>query len=244
MITQLNKFTESIENLMDSKFIFANKAISEVLKEITKLDILTDVIAKTLKSFTYSLEYERACIPVASNNDNPRGKLVLPMENNRLFTFVTCLLVEFDNGKRDPFQFFNEFFYNTNQQQSFNNFCKEVILPYKQAAEKIASSEGKDLSIINSASEFFISHIDINSSDTLELRSCADKLDSIRIRAIGVELEEFNALLNSFKNAIELKNARLIGLFWVACKYAYRFYRIQDNKIKDMTQLLEDKRII
>ena len=137
---QINNFFDKCDELMDCKFILADRKISELLKSIAVSDILYSFFEHILKSFDYnkakSLYFNYS--PDTSN----KKTLLFPEEPSKKLAFIFCILVDFDCKKLDLNNFLQEYFYEDGSYfESFYVFCNQLIKPMKSLIRQVFKNE-------------------------------------------------------------------------------------------------------
>ena len=89
---KFDNFYEAINNLMNSKLVFANSYISELLHSIADNDDIYNLIARCMINFDFIEQWQ---ISVSS------GRLVLPEEDMKKIAFIFCMLNNIDDKNLD-----------------------------------------------------------------------------------------------------------------------------------------------
>ena len=126
-LIKISEFINSVEGLINGKFILADIKISNLLNMIASNQALYNYIKKCLIDFSFEKELSRADVKNRFNN----GEFKLPGEKEKVVAFVFCLLVECDAKRMDFYGFINENFKATNNSSEYVNFSKTVLIPFK-----------------------------------------------------------------------------------------------------------------
>lgn len=218
-------FTDSINNLIDSKLILVDGNIATLLKSIAQLPPLTKCLADTLKTSSYVNEFSRARITWTRADGTTETKLKLPTDRNRLFAFVVCLLMEIDSGKRNLIEFLKEYYYDADSNISYMQFVSQVLKPFKRAGETILRSVDPDSlnaeELQRAEDYFFAERIYIG---TEVLRELLDRVEHIRssLNSVKFNNDDFRlecvTMTNALTNALHLKNPRILRIVWIGFK--------------------------
>jgi len=126
-LIKISEFINSVEGLINGKFILADIKISNLLNMIASNQALYNYIKQCLIDFSFEKELSRADVKNRFNN----GEFKLPSEKEKVVAFVFCLLVECDAKRMDFYGFINENFKSTNNTSEYVNFSKTVLIPFK-----------------------------------------------------------------------------------------------------------------
>lgn len=229
----LENFDKCIDTINSSSFIFFEKVISSLLKSVAATDFLTETITEELKSFSYSSEFDRARIPVKDKSGEIRSKLILPIEYGKCFTFITCLLLELDNGSRDPIGFLNEFFYAADTQQAFDLFRNEVLKAYSDCAHYIMASFCKNKPLddaVPSDSNVY----SLTKEDWYEVRELLMSLNTVKAKASPEAVIEFKVILQATVEAVEKQDMKNSGVLMLSLKHSMYYIKLPEKTIKEL----------
>jgi hypothetical protein len=116
-------FKKACGDVIDAKYILAEKKISVLLQTIARSRRLYDLFGACMQSFDFGAELLKAKTPTG---------LVLPAERKKQIAFVFCLLLSFDTNQTD-FKKFLHTFYGDEQSPNteFSDFAKAVMAPFR-----------------------------------------------------------------------------------------------------------------
>ena len=134
---ELAFFTSSVNRLIEGQLILVDKHIATVLKSVASSPTLCKALSNTLKTMSYATEFSRARVTWTSVEGVKESRLKLPVERNRMFAFVVCLLTEVDCGKRNIMDFLREYYNASDTDGSYARFASEVLKPFKSAGENL-----------------------------------------------------------------------------------------------------------
>ena len=127
MITDLSRFSYCIEQMANSKFIFAERKISNLLASITESENLYATMQYCLHNFDYELEFLKAKLQNEGDIE-----LILPIDEKRTVAFVFCLLCQFDQKTLNIAEFMVKYFSN-DVHEGYNLFCEKMLVPFENA---------------------------------------------------------------------------------------------------------------
>lgn len=141
---EVEYFLNKCDELMNSSFILAKSKLSELLKAITASETLTKLFTSVVSGFDY-IKAKKECFVSTTDGRTLKKMLVLPQFPTDKLAFIFCLLVDFDREKIR----FNDFlvtYFNCydDYARSFNNFCDQVIFPFRTLVRQafIPSADG------------------------------------------------------------------------------------------------------
>ncbi|MCL2860999.1 MAG: hypothetical protein FWE22_01105 [Firmicutes bacterium] len=123
--TLILEFDRACDNLILSKYILADKRISDLLKVIASSKKLYSLIKGVLRGFDFVEEYKLAT--------GRNGQFFLPKSRKKLISFVFCLLYYIDTNAIELSDFLKDNFASSNVNMEFSNFTSQVILPFRHA---------------------------------------------------------------------------------------------------------------
>ena len=241
---ELAKFVDSVNTLIEGKLILVDKHIASVLQCVANSPILRQALTDTLKTMTYATEFSRARVAWTRSDGVVEARLKLPADRNRMFTFVVCLLMEVDSGRRNILDFLKEYYNDANNDLSYARFANEVLKPFKSAGEYLLSSLDPDsvnVQYVEQAEKFFTAEkIYI---DTSVLKQLFAQMDAIRRILDGQNLSkseafEVSAASEYFVNALYLKNPKILAVAYLAYKNTVGRYSATVEHVKVIVQLL------
>lgn len=244
-------FVQRSNTLIECKLILADKAITGVLKFIASCPPLLQCAKSSLEEYTYAQEFVRCRSVVTLPDKSAITRLKPPPTPARIFSFVLCLLTEFDTNKRSLTDFLNDFYPMENPNDSYSAFADQFLRPFKHAGESILSSadpESFNYKQEEIAEKYFNQeHIYISSAASQALLTLIDKL---RVRLdyesffSQQEKQDCFEILFALERALQLKNPKLIRLIWIGFKNTLTRQRIAEPYIKAIYALLVENNLI
>ncbi len=133
----IQNFNDRMSDLVNSKFIVAEKKISEVLISISDSILLFELFKHASDGFDYAIA-KGVCF---AHDSQQNGYFKLPKNDGDVLAFGLALLSEIDSGEIDIIKLCEEFFPSPEgKQRSYSLFATQFLIPFQQTALKIASA--------------------------------------------------------------------------------------------------------
>ena len=128
----LAKFKEKTDALVNSKYLFAEREISEVLKVIAGSRMLYELFEYVTEGFDYET-FKSVCFS--------KGNAVkLPKKDEDLLALCFLLLVEIDGGRISLDELCDEYFSSGGSAQGkYSQFVLAVVIPFSITTEKVVN---------------------------------------------------------------------------------------------------------
>ncbi|MEG1528575.1 MAG: hypothetical protein RR248_05795 [Clostridia bacterium] len=247
----IKDFVYRANDLIQSKMILADKAITNMLRCIADIKPLLDCAMQSLADTTYAVEFLRAKESVVLPDGTKHNKIKPPINPIRLFAFVVCLLTEFDSARRNLSDFLNEYYANEDVNISYSQFATQFLKPFKKAGEDILNSTNPDtlnLEEQDIATKYFeVENIYINTTALIEMTQQLDRLSQkLNTETYFCQQDKQDCLeiTLSLKNALLCKNPKLIKLMWIAFKNTLCIVKSSEAYIKKVNVLLIESNLI
>ena len=240
---ELAYFTSSVNRLIDGQLILVDKHIAAVLKSVARSKTLCRILSNTLKNMSYATEFSRARVTWTSVDGVKESRLKLPLDRNRQFAFVVCLLTEVDCGKRNFLDFLREYYNAGDNDANYARFASEVLKPFKSAGENFLREVDPDslnAEFLAQAEQYFSSEKMYIETNTLA--DIFSLMEEVRIMLIeqrldANELAEVALASEYLVNALYLKNPKIIKISYIAYKNTVKGYAIVADKLAQIIQL-------
>jgi len=236
----LGEFEFTVAELMNTKYILADKKISAVLKVIAKSKKLYSVIEACMKGFDFKQEFDMA---KAATANSEIFALNIPNEPKKQIAFVFCLLLSFDTNQTDLKKFLSAFYHNSlGMSYEFNDFCNSAIKPFY---ENLVSAYNGDLSVApilqnlpaspKSGTEIDPAVLSLLQSKVIQLIEIISKSPNISVK----EKEELLLVAEAFYGAISLGVKKTVKTMYISLRNAILCTSIADA-LKDFSNELDD----
>lgn len=242
---ELAFFTSSVNRLIEGQLILVDKHIATVLKSVAKSPTLCRVLTNTLKNMSYATEFSRARVSWTSVDGVKESKLKLPVDRNRQFAFVVCLLTEVDCGKRNFLDFLREYYNAGDNDSSYARFAAEVLKPFKSAGENFlreVDPDSLDAEYVAQAEQYFATEkMYVETNKLADIFALMEEVRLILIdqRLDADELAEVALTSEYLVNALYLKNRKIIKICFIAYKNAVKGYAVVADKLGQIIKLFE-----
>lgn len=114
-------------DFIDSKILFVDRKIEQILEAIAQSDDVYALIADCLEVFNKDKEFERAFL--VSNSG--KGAFNLPKDEAKIIAFVFCLLADINSNKINFDELIGKFFVNSEGKKDYHMFMNMVIVPFR-----------------------------------------------------------------------------------------------------------------
>lgn len=242
---ELANFTSSVNRLIEGQLILVDKHIATVLQSVAKSPTLCRVLSNTLKNMSYATEFSRARVTWTSVDGVKESRLKLPVDRNRQFSFVVCLLTEVDCGKRNFLDFLREYYNAGDNDANYARFASEVLRPFKSAGENFLREVDPDslnAEFFAQAEQYFSSEKMYVQTDTLaDIFALMEEIRLILIdqRLHPDEVAEVALTSEYLVNALYLKNPKIIRICYIAYKNAVKNYPVVSDKLAEIVKLFK-----
>jgi hypothetical protein len=256
----LISFTKLVDELINSRYLFANSKIFEIITAINSSKLLSDVF----NYFTDKYDFETALVNAfVIENDNKT--FILPDMNTDVLAFVYSLLREINYKNLQLTDLLDYFDASKNYELAYQKFAKIVLLPFKSyvyqiGMQMINSTQTKEEANLNKncVSEEPI-NVDVqkvnveDDSDTLNIENSLKRLvrlldlDRLAVRdsrLSSADVQELMYLINIFEEKVKEGDSEKISLIYLAYVYAVRPFKKLKTNIKAITEILMEQKII
>ena len=252
----LNDFSDVLDTLINSKYLFAGARILDVLKGINSSKILSDMFEYFADGFDFEGVLSAALV------DDENGKsFVLPEKNTDAITLVYLLLKEINNKNAQLADLLDYFDSDKNYEIAYKNFSSSVLIPFRdltlEIGHQIIGKTASEFKEIKETEEEVVEVKEIkqekietskpklfNNNTTLIRLLDLDRLSIIQSRQKEEEKEELLYVLNVFTSEIKDGDSSKIKLSYLAYYYALKPYRKIQTNLKEITEILMEEKII
>lgn len=118
----LNKFLNSLDELLNSKFILSSSCISELLHSIADYDEVYNLIAQCMINFDFIEEWQSAI---------SGGRIEFPQDKSKRIAFIFCMLNNIDDKNLDLNKILEHYFSYDLEVKPYDLFKHEVVQTFK-----------------------------------------------------------------------------------------------------------------
>lgn len=258
----LNNFINLLDELIQSRYLFANSKIFDVITHINSSKLLS----QTFSYFTEGYDFKTALVE-AFNDLDGKKYFELPVKNTEVLAFVYSLLREINYKNLQLTDLLDYFDSTKNYENAFKNFANAVLVPFKSyvyqiGVQMINVTQTGEESLINANSieeeplnQSVIEKTVIskagdnatafeNSLATIIRLLDLDRLAVQESRLSSSDTHELMYLLDLFEEKIREKDKEKIRLIYLAYVYAVRPFKKLKCNIKRITEIMMEEKII
>lgn len=230
--SDLHNFCAKCDAICQSKLILADRKISNLLKTIAGSQDFCRFLEKCLTGYNYKAEFLKARSP----HKEKEGKFVLRLpKGESLVAFVFCLLCEFENKERDLTEFLIEYYgFDDLFGDGYANFCREVIMPFKDAVLKLCSP-AEDDSLVKAEVELAPDTLEISREHFLQInklyRELARNINK-EGRLDSEQRKDYLKVADTFLAACERGDRALVEALLLSLKYMCAGYKFLNAKVR------------
>lgn len=134
-------FSAQCDEFIGSKLIMSNQKIRMLLRCMAYYDELKKLAYDCRFNFDYDDEYNRAIV-----NLGTATIFRLPASLRKRVALILCLLLDFDEGRRDFVKFVQDFYRADDKNDSYVGFINGIIAPFKEAVLTLLPTTKKPIS--------------------------------------------------------------------------------------------------
>ena len=242
----IEKFDQKTSELINCKFLLAEKKIEEVLVTIADSVLLYELFEHVTQNFDYA-PFKGVCFSTSQG----KGCFRLPKNEADVIAFCFSLLLEIDAGKVDLLKLCDEYFSSEDgRQKSFNLFAIQLLVPFKNATLNVAyavldaKGEEKPNAVKNPIEE------NTNGQNRQEKqKSLAEKyVGDLRATAqrkanaskTGEDYDELIFVLEELEDYLSANNLRGVTLAFTALKYLSEKFSVIEIDLKRLANLIAE----
>lgn len=228
-------FNAMCDELVSSKLIMSNQKIRMLLRCLAYYDELRDAVDECKRNFDYEREYSRAIV-----NLGTATMFRMPLSPRKKVALTVCLLLDFDEPRRDFVKFMLDFFPAADRQQSYAAFCENVIEPFREAMLSVL--QGKAVEVDEPAPL-------VRDAQKIEVNAAISEQAEHYINSAVKFIKESNLeenfrndlvfMLDNFKVVLDMRDAQLIKAYWIGLKYILKSNRVSVKIISAIEEILE-----
>ncbi len=133
---QLNAFLEKADELIYSKYIFADAKLAGLLKTVALLPSVLKLMESCLKDFDFEKVFTESF--VGSEDNSLISEYRAPTSTRDMIALVFTVLIKIDSGEIDLGLFMKSFFYGDGSLfNSYTAFIEEFVKPFRNAVKLI-----------------------------------------------------------------------------------------------------------
>lgn len=197
----IDDFLNAVSSTLESKYIFIDRKISDILISIARTPDVYNTIAKCMINYDFKESWR---ISVKSNF------IKLPENDDDRIAFIFCLLSNIDDKNLDITMLLNKYFSYDSEIRPYELFCKNIIVEFKILILKKLGVKAEPEVVFTERPK------QIDEFGLLE-KLLADFLQIImvqrKIKHIYIKKEELVTMVETFIQAVKEKNAAYFNTF-------------------------------
>ena len=259
----LNNFINLLDELIQSRYLFANTKIFDVVTAINSSKLLSDMFNYFIDGYDF-----KTALLNALNDDNGQKSFELPVKNTDVLAFVYLLIRELNFKNLQLTDLLDYFDSSKNYENAYQIFAKTVLVPFKsytyqigmqminvtQTKEEVLVSknhiEEEPLEHVqNDVQKPIVKHVETNATFENSLSTIIRLIDLDRLavkesRLSSSDTQELEYVLKIFEEKIREKDKEKIHLIYLAYVYAVRPFKKLKCNVKRIAEILMDEKII
>lgn len=201
---------DNCNEMINGKYLVACTKLSQMLKSIAECGMVYEILADCVSGFEFETQFKRAC----ARMPNGKSHFVMPSRDEDILAMVFCIFVNIENKTIDFAAFLHDYFVKNNENE-FDVFCRELVLPFRQrigemllAIQKEEEDDRADLAAVSAEEE----------SEPEETAEVSDELPPLPGQhSVFYEkmLKYIHLMVDAVKTADNIKPALRQEFFWV-----------------------------
>ena len=151
----IQNFNDKMSDLVNAKFIIAEKKISEVLIAISDSVLLFELFKHVSEGFDYAT-VKGVCF---AHDSQGNGYFNLPKNDGDVLALGFAILLEIDGGEVDIIDLCAEYFPSQEgKQRSYSLFATKLLIPFQQTTLRLARAiiESEDTGVVETCEPYVI----------------------------------------------------------------------------------------
>ncbi len=224
----IEDFLNAVSSTLESKYIFIDRKISDILISIAKSPDVYNVVAKSMINYDFKEAWKKA---VKSNF------IKLPMHAEDKIAFIFCFLSNIDDKNLDITMILDKYFSYDSEIKPFELFCKNIIVEFKYLIMDELGVKPEPEVIFkekpNQMDEFLL--LERLLYDFLQIVIVQKK-----IKHIFIKKEELIDLIQTFSQAVKEKNTDYFATFTMMIKTSISKNKELKAKFVQIVNLVND----
>lgn len=226
----MNAFVDVIEDMAASPLVMSGKKIRAILKCLAYYDELKTAVESARQGFDYDDTMKRCYVSV-----NSAASFRMPSSIKEKVAIFVCLMLEFDQGTRDFYDFILKCFPAESAVDSYIKFCVKVLRPFKEAVLKMAEfGDIEEFKPTLNEVEFASGGLQ-DQTEYLVLNI----VDKVKVANISdAERSDILSMLEGFAAAVDSRDSLMIRSLWIGLKKVLKYSKLCDSEISKLEQAL------
>lgn len=224
----IDDFLNAVSSTLESKYIFIDRKISDILISIAKSPDVYNVVAKSMINYDFKEAWRNA---VKSNF------IKLPEDEENRIAFIFCFLSNIDDKNLDITMVLDKYFSYDSEVKPFELFCKNIIVEFKYLImDQLGVKPEPEVIFTEKPSqidEFLLLERLLN--DFLQI-----VLVQKKIKHIFIKKEELARMIQTFIQAVKEKNTAYFGTFTMMINTSISKCKDLKTKFVQIVNLVDD----
>jgi len=226
----IDEFLIALDNLIASKYILAERKISDVLLQVARSADVYNLIAQCMINFDFKAEWKVA---------TSAHFFKLPDTDEQRVAFIFCLLSNIDDKNIDFTNFLSQYFSAANSYSAYELFSKTVLIEFKRLVYKLLNFEDE----FNGSDEQFNNLQDRCDNFMLLtglINGFISKVKSAeKLKHSYIAKNELIAILSTFELVAKNKHTEYLYAFRVTLNSALAKNKTYKSEIEQINQLVD-----
>lgn len=226
---EIDDFLIAIDSLISSKYILAERKISDVLLYVAKTSDVYNLIAKCMVNFDFETQWKTA---------TSSHFFKLPEFDEDRVAFIFCLLSNIDDKNINFTYFLSEFFSAANSYSAYELFSKTVLVEFKRLIIKfIIKNDDKNEKDIIATKQNKKNNFEKLALEIADLLTKVKLMD--KIKHSFLEKNDLIALLSTFALVCENKQTEYLYAFRVTLNASLLKNKLTKVNIEQINQIVD-----
>ena len=181
-----------------------------LLKCLAYYDELRGIVDDCKYNFDYDAEYSRAIVNLGTVT-----VFRLPPSPRKKVALTVCLLLDFDEPRKDFVKFIQDFYRAEDKNDSYVGFVNGIIAPFKEAMLTLLSSDGKDEEEIMDDKQIEVNAA-IAEQTEYYIKTQIETVKNSKLDA--AERKDLIFMLDNFVTVLNMRDAQIIKGYWLGLK--------------------------
>lgn len=226
----IDEFLAVLDKLITSKYILAERKISDVLVQVAKTTHVYNLIAKCMINFDFKAEWKIA---------TSAHFFKLPESDEKRVAFIFCLLSNIDDKNIDFTNLISQYFSTENSFSAYELFSKTVIVEFKRLIIKLLNIEEDNESDYEILEKECESQNNFILLERLVTDICVKIKSSEKLKRCFLTRNDLIAVLSTLLLVTQQKQTEYLYAFRVTLNAALAKNKNYKNEIERINQVID-----
>lgn len=225
----IDEFLVALDGLIESKYILAERRISDVLYQVAKTADVYNLIAECMINFDFKSKWKVA---------TSAHFFKLPDRDEERIAFIFCLLSNIDDKNIDFTNFLSEYFSAANSYSAYELFSKTVLVEFKRLIFKLLKLDGSSTNSVLDGDvlenkDNFVLLCELIDKMIVKVKEC-DKL-----KHSFISKNDMIAILSTFELLAKSKQTEYLYAFRITLNSALSKNKQYKDMVEEINQLVD-----